>query len=119
MRLRKHFLFRNPSVKTCYTKCNVRACCLPSTDETSSWFACLLQKSLLIEPSYFFSCSCLRPCGFNADNFSDKCEQKVFNYAGVTCFNEEDFKDVKNMKGGYLAWVENGLPVTKPPEAEL
>ncbi|GAB2231924.1 hypothetical protein Droror1_Dr00010943 [Drosera rotundifolia] len=47
------------------------------------------------------------------------CQSGVRSAYATADLVEADFKDVKNMKGGYLAWVENGLPVTKPPEAEL
>ncbi|CAL5324261.1 unnamed protein product [Camellia sinensis] len=30
-----------------------------------------------------------------------------------------DFKNVCNMGGGYLAWVENGFTVTKPSEEKV
>ncbi|CAL5366187.1 unnamed protein product [Camellia sinensis] len=30
-----------------------------------------------------------------------------------------DFKNVCNMGGGYLAWVENGFAVTKPSEEKV
>ncbi|CAL5369074.1 unnamed protein product [Camellia sinensis] len=38
-------------------------------------------------------------------------------YLGVR--DAEDFKNVCNMGGGYLAWVENGFAVTKPSEEKV
>ncbi|KAL7255661.1 hypothetical protein ACSBR1_009735 [Camellia fascicularis] len=44
------------------------------------------------------------------------CQSGVRSVYATTDLLKVDFKNVCNMGGGYLAWVENGFAVTKPSE---
>ncbi|KAL6959928.1 hypothetical protein U1Q18_040078 [Sarracenia purpurea var. burkii] len=44
------------------------------------------------------------------------CQSGVRSVYATTDLLNADFKDVRNMGGGYIAWVENGFPVTKPEQ---
>ncbi|GAB4847547.1 hypothetical protein Ancab_026606 [Ancistrocladus abbreviatus] len=49
------------------------------------------------------------------------CQTGVRSVYATTDLLHADFKHVKNMGGGYVAWMQNGLPVTEPEseKAEL
>ncbi|KAJ9703739.1 hypothetical protein PVL29_005148 [Vitis rotundifolia] len=44
------------------------------------------------------------------------CQSGVRSLAATSVLVSAGFKDVKDIGGGYLAWVQNGLAATKPKE---
>ncbi|XP_042483607.1 thiosulfate sulfurtransferase 18-like [Macadamia integrifolia] len=47
------------------------------------------------------------------------CQLGIRSVSATTDLENDGFKDVRNMEGGYKVWVENGLSVKKPHHEEL